>query len=246
MRIRPTLASGLILGIGYIAMITGLGVIGGGDITDFASPAAIQPHLVSFLIASVVLVVVTTALGWWPSVLRDRTRLGGPARFIPWVIVAALVVGLVAYGGLGSTPTETLLWTAALVLLVGFCEELAFRGLVLTGARGSTSELNAWLISSVLFGLLHLGNALTGEDLAQSGIHVLTAFVSGSLLYMVRRTTGFLVAAMLVHALFDFTALTSPGGEGLPFFIGIVVLVYMVVRRREVFADRGSLIVQSS
>jgi len=246
MRIRPTLASGLILGIGYIAMITIFGVVGAGDITDLSTPAAIQPILVSFLIATVVLIVVTTALGWWPSVLRDRTRLGGPARFIPWVVVAALVTGLVAYGGLGSTPMETLLWTAALVLLVGFCEELAFRGLVLTGVRGSTSELHAWLISSVLFGLLHLGNALTGEDLMQAGLHVLTAFVSGSLLYMIRRTTGFLVVAMLVHALFDFTALTSPGGEGLPFLIGLIVLVYMVVRRHEVFADRGSLVMQSS
>lgn len=239
MRMRPSVALAVVLGLGYIAMFIGLVYIFGGDVSDLSTPDAIQPFVISLAISAVVLVIVTSGLGWWAPVLRDRTRLGGPARVIPVVVFAAIAVVIVFGGGLTELTTEVLVWTAVLTSLVGFCEELAYRGLALTGARGGLNELNAWLLSTVLFGLLHLPNMLIGADVVPSIFQVFTAFMGGTMLYLVRRTTGLLVVAMVAHALWDFTAFTSQNDTltSLLYLVTIGSLVFVIVRRREVFAE---------
>jgi uncharacterized protein len=118
---------------------------------------------------------------------------------------------------------------------VGFCEELAIRGLLPTGLRGTLTEGRAWFWSTLLFGLLHLPNWVFGAGpgaIAQVGM----AFLAGTTLYLLRRGAGTLVAAMLLHAIWDFSSLIGDGGAfvgllNVPVGIASVVVALVLVRR---------------
>lgn len=96
-------------------------------------------------------------------------------------------------------------------LLVGFSEELLTRGLLLVGFRGSASESLSWFWTSFLFGMIHALNLFFGQSLTDTMQQVVAAFLLGSALYVTRMATGALVAAMLVHALWDFASLSFSG-----------------------------------
>lgn len=91
----------------------------------------------------------------------------------------------------------------ALGVLVGFSEEMMSRGLVLTAFRSRLGEGWAWFLSGALFGLMHIANAFMGAPLANSLLQAGLAFASGTAFYIVRRVTGSLVWAMLLHGLWD-------------------------------------------
>ena len=77
MRVRPTPALGVVIGILYIVSFIGLALAQGGVITDLTSVEKIKPFLVALGVSAAWLVVVTSVFGWWRPVLRDRTRVGG-------------------------------------------------------------------------------------------------------------------------------------------------------------------------
>ena len=109
----------------------------------------------------------------------------------------------------GQIAFRHLALIAAATLLVGFCEEMVTRGIVLVSLRGSLrSEAWVWFCSSALFGLLHATNAFFGVG-ALALLQVLLAFCVGTGLYLLRRFSGTLLLPMLVHAAWDFSTLSS-------------------------------------
>lgn len=237
MRIRPTPAIGVAIGILYAVSFIGLAGVGGGVITDLTSADRIRPFVVSLAVTAGWLIAVTTWLGWWTPVLREERRLGGVLRTVP--VVWAIVIGVVLIGGRGWTlPVDRLVMTVVLGLLVGFSEELAYRGLVLVGLRGGLREGRAFLVSTVLFALLHLPNAMLGAPLAGAVVQVVLAFLGGAALYTIRRTAGLLVAAMLFHAGWDIAVFLNqdPAIGIFPVLANVVLVVLIVARRGELFA----------
>jgi membrane protease YdiL (CAAX protease family) len=99
-------------------------------------------------------------------------------------------------------------------LLVGVGEELIFRGFLLVGARQRFSEVGAFLLTCVLFGVIHGANALNGQAAGDTIKQVLSATVTGAAFYFTRRLSGVLVAAMLLHGLMDFSILVQGGPRG--------------------------------
>lgn len=69
-----------------------------------------------------------------------------------------------------------------------FCEELVFRGILFQGYRKSASSLKAILISSLLFGLMHL-------NFNQAGY----AFVLGIIMALLMEATGSIWAPFIFH-----------------------------------------------
>ncbi|MEN5202970.1 CPBP family intramembrane glutamic endopeptidase [Stenotrophomonas sp. TWI700] len=127
-------------------------------------------------------------------------------------------------------------------LLVGFCEEMTTRGVLLVALRGSTrSEAWAWFGSCESFGLLHATSGFFGVD-ALALVQVLLAFCVGTGLYLLRRFSGTLLLPMLVHAAWDFSTLAS-GLDDMPTsvlafsmmaatYVLSIVLVIVVPRHR--------------
>ncbi len=79
------------------------------------------------------------------------------------------------------------------LVLVGPCEELAFRGFVQKGFQNSFGKMNGLLVASALFGLLHGLNTMYA---------VVPAFVAGLVLgYVWQHTGGNTTASALMHGI---------------------------------------------
>jgi membrane protease YdiL (CAAX protease family) len=222
--------------------------LSGVDYDDLALSADNTRKAVVFsLIAtSVALIVATTLLRWWKSVLRDERRCGGWLIAVPIVILVAILAGI-DYSHLGDIDSELLLTIAVGTILVGFSEELMYRGLFIVGARGSMGEQGVWLWSSVACVLLHSINALLGQDIGPTIVQVAVTFVVGSGMYVARRSTGLIIVPMVLHTLWDFSAFTGGAIRDLPDgsasalagpmqgFAILTVLVAITVGRKHLF-----------
>lgn len=71
-----------------------------------------------------------------------------------------------------------------------------------------------WFLASAAFGLMHLVNAFTGQAIGPTLQQVGLAFLGGTVFYVLRRTTGSLIWAMLLHGAWDFS--TFAVGYGTP------------------------------
>jgi len=93
-------------------------------------------------------------------------------------------------------PRDSLQLIAMIALslvLVGPCEELAFRGFVQKGFENSFGKMTGLLIASVLFGLLHGLNTLYA---------IVPAFAAGLVLgYVWQQTGGNTTASALMHGI---------------------------------------------
>lgn len=137
-----------------------------------------------------------------------------------------------------SQTTSAMVWLILVgSVLVGFCEELATRGILVTGFRAAWTEPRVWLVSTLLFALMHLPNWVFGAGPAAAA-QVVLAFLSGSMLYLTRRLTGSLVPAMLLHGLWDFSTFIGHSVAITTFLTMVnaltaLVLVLVLVRREK-------------
>ena len=213
---RPSLAWAI--GIGYPLLFLVLELIIGIDYDKIGTTTdtIVKGIVVPVAIGSLVLIVVTTLLGWWRPVLRELPE--GPARPPRWLLAVPILVFIatllgIDYGNLGDMGAAMILWLALGTLGVGFSEEITYRGLALVGFRGGYSEVKVWLFTSLLFGLLHGVNLILGQGAVLTVRQVIFAFVLGSVFYAIRRTTGTIVVVMVIHALWDFGTFTHVAGK---------------------------------
>ncbi|WP_186377006.1 CPBP family intramembrane glutamic endopeptidase [Curtobacterium pusillum] len=155
-------------------------------------------------IAAVALCLVVTGLGWWRIATVDPTRTR-----LRWTMLAPLLIAVICAARLplidwSALPVRYFLLLAVGVLFVGVFEELMTRGVLLVGLRRRLPEFGVWITSCVLFGLLHLLNALAGAGLGVTFVQVVFAASFGSTLYLARRLTGNLLLPVLLHAFWDF------------------------------------------
>jgi membrane protease YdiL (CAAX protease family) len=111
---------------------------------------------------------------------------------------------------------SALLLAVASVLLAGVGEELAFRGVLLRLLlpRGVGPAV---LLSSVLFGLMHVANLAVGADWPTTLLQVTFTALAGAGYAAVRLRTGSLWPCIGLHALFDLTFRVGNLEAGSPF-----------------------------
>jgi membrane protease YdiL (CAAX protease family) len=199
---------------GFLALFLVMELVSAVDYTAIADSTGnvVRAVLIPSAVAALLLAGLTSWLGWWRPVLRDD--LGAPTWL--WAVPALLVVGIgvslvtADYSTLPSGFVPVLLVGA---LLVGFNEEIVFRGLAIVGFRGDQPEWRVWLFSSLAFGLLHGANLVLGQPLGLTVSQVGIAFIAGSVFYTIRRVTGTIVAPMLIHGLWDFSTFVHQGAD---------------------------------
>lgn len=210
MRVQPRALIGLGVWLLYMAVIVVIQKTSGIAYTDFGDSAGNlwRGAVLSLIVGSVVLAVVTSWLGWWRPALRERATTKAK-----WTIIAPLLVVVALVGNLAGirwseVTMDFLLAALALGVFVGFTEELSTRGLLLVGLRGSMAEVWAALISSICFGLMHGLNIFLGQSVASTIPQVGQATLLGLTFYILRRVTGSLIWAMLLHGAWDFSVFT--------------------------------------
>ena len=158
-------------------------------------------------LGGVLLAVVATWFGWWDAALFPGSIGPAWALVVPalFAFVALINIALIGWRTPQAGKLPLLL---AGTLLVGFSEELASRGLLAVGLReGGASEVVVWLVTSLLFSLLHAMNVLFGQSGRTTLVQLVMAFFAGSALYVTVMSTGSLLVAMVLHALWDFGTL---------------------------------------
>jgi membrane protease YdiL (CAAX protease family) len=135
------------------------------------------------------------ALGWalagayvWLTFSQRRKVLARPER------LARLISALDSVRPLLPRTRGERSGFAALSITAGICEELLFRGFLLWYATVWTGPVGGFLISSMLFGIMHV--YLGVEQVPR------TAF-AGICFYVIAMTAGSLLPAMVCHAITD-------------------------------------------
>lgn len=121
-----------------------------------------------------------------------------------WLPMIYIVCALALATFLGLPPAGILFLILINTLLVGFSEELMFRGALLQGFRRATSIWPAILLTSVVFGAIHSLNVFITGDLKAALIQSSAAFLSGLVFIALRLRTGSLWPPIIVHGLWDF------------------------------------------
>lgn len=166
----------------------------------------------AWALAAAFILAVVLWQGWSDVGLNRGTGLWGwRLTWLPMLyIVAAL--GLAAAAGL---PPGSVLGLILLnCVLVGFSEELMFRGALLQAFRHVVPIWPAVILTSVAFGSIHSLNVLVTGELGAALLQSLAAFLSGLMFIALRLRTGSLWPPILVHALWDFATFTLLAASG--------------------------------
>src|SRR5690606_31845393 len=78
--------------------------------------------------------------------------------------------------------------------------------------RAGYGEKAVMVLSSLLFGLLHATNLVSGQEVVAVAVTVVYAFGFGTMMYLSMRVTGSIVPAILLHAATDPTTILATGG----------------------------------
>jgi uncharacterized protein len=245
-RVTPSVPVAAVVFVVYVVIVLVLMKTSGYEYEHFFDTAdSTLRSAVLPLAAGSVWLVAFLAWARWDHVFRDARRLptGWFLWLLPAVMVLVVVLHLVGLDWSLFDPGHLLAVLAASVL-VGFAEETLFRGVVLRSLRqGDRSEGTAVLWTTLWFGGFHLTNLLLGEPGAV--LQVGFAALTGTGLYLARRGTGTIVAAMALHGAWDFSSFlvgvhAPEGGVGaaanflivVVYALAAVTLVVLVVRER--------------
>lgn len=213
MRIRPSIWVALAVVLADVAWTTALMLSSGLAYADIGKSAGnvVRMALVP-LAVGVVLLTAFLVFARWDHVWRDPVRLPTtPAMKVAMVVFVTAVVVRFAGAGWGRIPLDLLVAVLALGVLVGYVEEILFRGIFLRAMRqGGRSEARAVVWTAVAFGLFHLPNIVLGQGWLGL-LQVVVATFTGAMLYAFRRQWAFILPAMIAHGLWDVSTFLTGG-----------------------------------
>ena len=108
---------------------------------------------------------------------------------------------------------------------------MAFRGILFSALRTWTAIWPAIIVTTVLFGAVHVLNGFGTGDWGNAVIQACTAAMSGLIFMAILIRTGSIIPAMAVHAFWDYglftmsAALRGHSGEAPAAEAGIAVLL---------------------
>lgn len=191
----------------------------GGEIWQAGSREALQKLVSDSLVyclvaAALFLLAVVAYLGWWRQVglLPGDTASNFKMLILPalgvvaiWVVAFSRGLKTASFGVLGINT-----------LLVGFSEELMFRGVLFHGVQAELGSIRAVVITALLFGSVHaLNGFITGDRtraVEQAGMTVLFGFWIGA----VRLYMSTLYPLMIIHWLWDLGLFVAAPAEKPP------------------------------
>jgi membrane protease YdiL (CAAX protease family) len=156
-------------------------------------------RIAPMLLSLIVPVVLISALRWWRRVNRDSVPTARWVIAVPLLLAGASLI-FTDYGAYAERGPAYALLTAVAVLLVATSEELMFRGIAVEALRDGLREGWVAVISTLLFAVTHVATAATSWPL------IVSAAMGGYLYYLTRRSTGYIIFPILVHAAYDWFA----------------------------------------
>ena len=197
------------LWIGLSVAIPGSDHVSYSDIGVGSTPWVRQFVLPLLFVLAVQLLFVRR-YGLRSTVWRDATPTSRRSLLVFPLLMMMGSLGVVLTQGLSRAPLSYWVGITCTMALVGLTEELSFRGILLVGGRQVWgSERKALVTSSLLFGLFHLPNVITGQALGPTVRQVVMTTFLGMVFYCLRRVTTRLWPAVALHGIYDFVLIQS-------------------------------------
>jgi uncharacterized protein len=209
-----------------------------GTVAHFMKLSNLGLYGIANLGLTVIVAGLLTWLGWW-------RRIGfRPARSnadLAWFVVPFLPMLINFIPGLELTSVRHVMVVLAITLMVGFVEEAVFRGLMLRMLE-QRGVWRAVIVSSLLFGLTHALNVLTGKSLAQDAAQIFYAVAIGFAYAALVWRKGIIWPLVIAHFAIDFVnMLQRPGFSYSPFWtLAITVGIAVVFTAYGLFVMRGA------
>ena len=117
-------------------------------------------------------------------------------------------------------PLISIIFFTATMFLIGWTEEIVFRGVILNMFLDSFSKtkrgiLGAILLNGFIFGALHMSNVFSGVKLESAIVQSITAGLLGMILAAVYARTRSIWLVIIAHASVDFAGLLASGIFGI-------------------------------
>lgn len=158
-------------------------------------------------------------LNSWPK------NTGRFLYFLPmWIIVTGNLWGGIAPAYKGAAQ----LFAVFSMALVGYVEEMLFRGFLFKALIPKNGINTAVIISSVTFGMGHIVNLLTGQGNSETIVQIIFAVSLGFLFTMVFYKSGSLLPCIAAHSLIDVFSkfsVDSPTAD----WINVIVTIILAV-----------------
>jgi len=171
---------------------------GVASMTDVLSAGIYLPVVVAILF-----LFATVSIFKWDDVglnapfeARSLIALWLPLVFVILIVTAVFIIG--------TPPRTAMVFILVNTFLIGLSEELMFRGVLFQGLRSKLSIWPSIILTSLLFGSIHLLNALWLGNIKIALLQALAAACMGMLLMAIRIRTKSLDPAILFHAAWDF------------------------------------------
>lgn len=169
--------------------------------------------------------------GQTPAFYGFRRPAAGSLRLV-WLFIPLLLLELtplIVYGPSAFNGSIGLYaFLLLLTVVVGFNEELYFRGLVF-GFLHSKGPKAAVIGSAVIFGSLHAVNALNGRNIWEVLLQVSFAFLAGLALALIVNITKSLWVGILWHMVHNFISFSTEAvvDQTALIVVGIQVLILL-------------------
>ena len=125
-------------------------------------------------------------------------------RTMLWFLPLWIVASFNLWAGISPKYSlPGLIFAAVSMALVGFAEELIFRGFLFRAMLRDGDARTAIVVSSVTFGIGHMINLFTGHEFAETLMQVIFAIAYGFLVTMAFYKSGSLIPCILSHSLTD-------------------------------------------
>ncbi len=154
------------------------------------------------LSAIVVLLLIILFSSWSETGFRQGVTAKGLLVCLVPVGLLLLIFGTALPSTLSKASASIIVLAVVTVILVGFTEEGLFRGLLLRILLPK-GIWPAIIVSSLLFGCIHLTNVLSGFSITYILGQIIGAFGLGVLFSAVRLRTGSIWPSLLMHAFYD-------------------------------------------
>ena len=156
-----------------------------------------------------------------------KKQFSGLMIILPALLFAAwnVVNHFLTHGDYAALSTEIIIFGIAPAIF----EEVIFRGIFIHNLKASgKSDLVTLIISAVIFGLMHLTNAVNG-DLVQALVQTGYAVVVGLVFGAIYIRSGDLFSIIIVHALIDITNRVFMGSTDTPAIAFVIFIALLAV-----------------
>lgn len=126
------------------------------------------------------------------------------------IINLLIIAGMfVTQGTFSAAIAPQLLMVFVTTALVGFSEEMIYRGIALPALLETNSKVKAILLSSLLFASLHAVNVLGGMPVYAMVVQLVSTFLVGITFTCIALELKTIAPLIIFHGLWDFFAIAS-------------------------------------